>query len=131
MTGCLSPCAITDLAGDAAMVVSELVTNAIRAGASSIVLEVGRVGGMFRITVIDDAAGVPKLAEPDPTAVAGRGLRIVDALSARWGVEEAAVGKRVWAELDLTRTSTESDHRETGGVAGQTGQPADDRMATG
>jgi anti-sigma regulatory factor (Ser/Thr protein kinase) len=122
---------MTDLAGDAAMVVSELVTNAIRAGASSILLEVGRVGGMFRITVVDDAAGVPKLAEPDPTAVAGRGLRIVDALSARWGVEEASAGKRVWADLDLTQTSTDAADGNAGGIAGQAGRPLEDRMATG
>src|SRR5690348_14346845 len=49
VTGGLSPYAMEDLAGDAAMVVSELVTNAIRAGASTIRLDVGRVGGLFRI----------------------------------------------------------------------------------
>lgn len=113
------------------MVVSELVTNAIRADASTIQLEVGRVGGLFRITVIDDAHGTPKLAEPDPTAPAGRGLRIVDALSARWGVEPAGTGKRVWAELDLAHTSTEIAHGEAGGVAGRTVRPLDDRMAAG
>jgi anti-sigma regulatory factor (Ser/Thr protein kinase) len=120
-----------DLAGDAAMVVSELVTNAIRAGASTIELEVGRVGGLFRITVIDDAEGTPKPAEPDPTAAAGRGLRIVGALSARWGVEPVGAGKRVWAELDLTHTSTETAHGQAGGVAGRTVRPLDDRMAAG
>ena len=113
------------------MVVSELVTNAIRADASTIQLEVGRVGGLFRIGVIDDAHGTPKLAEPDPTAPAGRGLRIVDALSARWGVEPAGTGKRVWAELDLAHTSTEIAHGEAGGVAGRTVRPLDDRMAAG
>ena len=115
LAGGLSPYAMEDLAGDAAMVVSELVTNAIRAGASTIRLDVGRVGGLFRITVIDDADGMPILSEPDPSAVAGRGLRIVDALSARWGVEPSNGRKRVWADLDLSNPATDGLH---GGLSG-------------
>lgn len=128
LTGGLSSYAMDELAGDAAMVVSELVTNAIRAGASTIRLDVGRIGRLFRITVIDDANGMPSLSEPDPSAVAGRGLRIVDSLSARWGVEPSDGRKRVWADLDLTHPATDGLH---GGVVGRSVRRIDDRMAAG
>lgn len=91
-----------DMAGfadDAALVVSELVTNAIRAHASTIELEVGRTGNLFLIAVTDDAAELPAMVDLEPTAVAGRGLHIVDVLSANWGVDADGGRKRVWAQL--------------------------------
>jgi hypothetical protein len=113
------------LAGDAAIVVSELVTNAIRAGAATIRLEVGRSGDAFRIAVADDAAGVPILAEADPTAEGGRGLHIVNALSTQWGVEPGEWGKRVWADVALSAPATDAVARA------RSARPVGERRAAG
>ena len=58
--------------------------------------------GALRITVTDHGhSGVmPTLREPGYTGPGGGGLRIVDALSHRWGTEQHG-GTVVWAELPL------------------------------
>lgn len=107
----MSASAMAGFADDAALVVSELVTNAIRAHASVIELEVGRVGGLFLIAVTDDAAELPAMTELQPTAVTGRGLHIVDVLSSQWGVDAGAGCKRVWAQLPVPVTRRNGDSR--------------------
>ena len=97
-----------DTLADAAMITSELVTNAIRAGATTIrlLVEPGGRPGCHRIVVIDDADGVVAAVDPAPLATSGRGLHIVAALAVAWGVQPGPGGKRVWAELrapDVTR----------------------------
>jgi hypothetical protein len=42
------------------------------------------------------------VAELDQDAPRGRGIRIVQGLAARWGVDDHEDGKRVWAELALS-----------------------------
>jgi hypothetical protein len=56
----------------------------------------------LRLSIIDDAAGVPTLTQPLPAAIRGRGLFIVEALSRRWGVDRSAAGKEAWAEFALS-----------------------------
>ena len=97
-----------DLVGDATMITSELVTNAIRAGAGTIRLHLelredslDGLGRRFRIAVIDDAEGEVTPRNPHPLSTNGRGLHIVGALASEWGVLPAPGGKQVWAELDL------------------------------
>jgi anti-sigma regulatory factor (Ser/Thr protein kinase) len=90
-----------------ALITSELVTNAIRAGARRIHLRIERRPGRVRIAVIDDADGAvvpgPELSShaADPLASAGRGLRLVAAYASAWGVSDGPEGKQVWAHLDL------------------------------
>jgi anti-sigma regulatory factor (Ser/Thr protein kinase) len=86
---------------DAAMVTSELVTNALRAGAARIRLQLGTDDTVLRIGVRDDATGTVESTQTDPLALDGRGLRIVDMLADRWGVDELPTGKLVWADLSL------------------------------
>jgi anti-sigma regulatory factor (Ser/Thr protein kinase) len=88
---------------DALVVVSELVSNAVRHARTSMEVSLSvNLAGSVRIAVVDDAP--PFLAEPAPPPDAsqsgGRGLFFVDALSVRWGVEALPHGKAVWAELD-------------------------------
>jgi serine/threonine-protein kinase RsbW len=90
-----------ELIDDAAMITSELVTNSIRAGATTIRLQVKQNGATFRIGVVDDADGDVVPTEPQPLAVNGRGLYIVAALAQQWGVEPRPTGKLVWADLTL------------------------------
>ena len=89
-----------DLAADAELVVSELVTNALLHGDGQCEFRVSLSDAALRIQVIDAGAGMP-----DPRTVGqrdehGRGLLLVSALCAAWGVEALpGGGKMVWAEL--------------------------------
>jgi len=97
---------------DAAAVISELVTNAIRYGLGSeprtstadgrIELVLLRLAGAVVCLVTDPSPEAPVLLEPDEAAERGRGLRIVDSLSSRWGWMPLGDGcKAVWAALPL------------------------------
>ncbi|MFF9346757.1 ATP-binding protein [Streptomyces sp. NPDC014734] len=95
--------------GDAALLVSELATNALLHGAGPERLFRVRlilVPGALRIEVSD--AGVERPRERGERVGAGdetgRGLLIVSQVADRWGAESRVVGKTVFAELDLTRT---------------------------
>lgn len=89
----------------AMVVVSELVTNAVVHGGGMIRVVVLPTASGARVEVTDRGAGMPALAPFLPRAdgavqVGGWGLRIVEALSSRWGVRRNEVGKTVWAEID-------------------------------
>jgi anti-sigma regulatory factor (Ser/Thr protein kinase) len=94
-----------DLVGfteDVEMVASELVTNAIKhAGASKFGLEVMRLAGPGAVAVIvTDPSPQPPVKRDAPAgAEHGRGLNIVDSLSASWGWRPEDPGKAVYAIL--------------------------------
>lgn len=87
--------------GDLEVVASELLTNAIVHGRTTSVATCRLlVPGYVEIAVNDDGPGEPRLGDPDDRQETGRGLRIVEALSASWGVEDIPDdGKTVWARL--------------------------------
>ena len=79
------------------LMVSELATNCIRHTDSGFELTITRTGGDIRIEATDGAGGTPEMRSPRPTDPSGRGLKIIDMLSAEWGVDHrAATGKTVW-----------------------------------
>jgi anti-sigma regulatory factor (Ser/Thr protein kinase) len=84
---------------DATLLVSELVTNAVKFGPDEqIRLIVDADGARTRFTVHDAGLGpLPAIRDEDP-AHGGHGLRLVDAVADRWGVERGST--RVWFELD-------------------------------
>ncbi|MEU8238153.1 ATP-binding protein [Actinoplanes missouriensis] len=84
-------------AADVAVVVSELVTNAVQHGAGSVVLEIEAYGDQVIVSVADGSSVVPRRREPDGRG--GRGLALIEALTRRWHVEEHQGGKRVRAEI--------------------------------
>ena len=89
---------------DAVLLVSELVTNAVKYGPEDgdIRLIISEDETRVRVTVHDTGSGpLPELRPPDrmPHEGGGHGLRIVDRVADRWGVERGSV--RVWFELDL------------------------------
>jgi sigma-B regulation protein RsbQ len=86
---------------DAVLVVSELVTNAVRAGAETCSVELQLAAESIGIVVFDDAPGSPHLAPADQLAEHGRGLPIVDALAQRWRVRQLGSGKQVEVELGV------------------------------
>ena len=88
---------------DALLVVSELAANALTHAQSSYRVRLSANDVVLRIEVTDEGFGTP---EPQPlteTEEHGRGLHLVGALAASWGMEsaDAGDGKRVWAELVL------------------------------
>ena len=95
--------AVTD---DAALAVSELVTNAINAGATTVTVGLMIHHDHLRLAVSDNAAGIPQMRTPSPHATGGRGLRITAQLARDWGTATTRDGKQVWAELSLEPTTT-------------------------
>jgi anti-sigma regulatory factor (Ser/Thr protein kinase) len=91
------------LADDATVVVSELVTNAVlhAGGDGALRLEISAdQNGTLRIAISDGSSLEPTMQELTDDAEGGRGLQIVQRLSARWGVEDGpSGGKRIWVEL--------------------------------
>lgn len=86
---------------DVSLVVSELVTNAVRAGCDRLTVRLSIDGDRMRLAVIDDGGGTPVRQQLRGDATSGRGLAIVGALSCAWGVRRLETGKEVWADLAL------------------------------
>ena len=91
----------------AALLVSELATNAVRhAGGGSFVVEVLTFPdeGRLWIGVTDGDAGLPVLRTPAVTEERGRGLQLISTLADRWGARRrrAVPEKTVWFELGYT-----------------------------
>jgi len=87
------------LVDDAALVLSELATNAVVHAASSFSIEVRGEATGLRIAVTDERPLVATPAEQGLIPRTGHGLGLTDALCTRWGVEGTPGGKVVWAEL--------------------------------
>ncbi|GAA1120226.1 ATP-binding protein [Nocardiopsis composta] len=98
--------------GDAALVVSELLSNALRHAAPLPApfppdcvqvawrLEPDEAGALLEISVRDGGAStLPRIARPSISALGGRGLGIVEHLAARWGTEVEDEVTTVWAVL--------------------------------
>ncbi len=88
-----------ELAADAALLVSELATNALRHACSDFTVSLTRDGDVVRIAVGDTSGDAPRVLHVDERAAGGRGLRLVDAISQRWGHHRSDRGKLVWIEL--------------------------------
>jgi anti-sigma regulatory factor (Ser/Thr protein kinase) len=85
-----------DWLGGVAVIVTELVTNAVRHASGCPVLDLD-VNGSVMLTVTDRSPVHPQIREPDENG--GRGLVIVGALGRRWGTRDHETGKQVWVEL--------------------------------
>jgi len=101
------------LAEDAAVIVSELVTNALlhgcakSAAADQVELLLWRRAGQMVCAVTDPGPQAPVLVLPEPLAEAGRGLQVVQALSVTWGwTRLGGRRKMVWAALRLPRAQS-------------------------
>ncbi|MEW9549356.1 ATP-binding protein [Nonomuraea sp. NPDC050783] len=91
---------VGEIAFDAQLVVSELVTNAIRHGGGAAQLRLLCHGPELACVVTDHSQSVPVTAAPDVFSEYGRGLRLVDALCSTWGwLSTGSARKLVWAVL--------------------------------
>ncbi|MER6536709.1 SpoIIE family protein phosphatase [Streptomyces sp900105755] len=83
------------------LVVSELVTNAIRYGAHPIGLRLIHDTATLICEVSDTSHTAPHLRRAKTWDEGGRGLLLVAQLTQRWGTRHTAEGKTIWAELSL------------------------------
>lgn len=82
----------------AAVIVSELVTNAVQhSNGDSVPISMTADGRSVLLSVADNSAETPRRRRPDDRG--GRGLMLIDALSVRWYVQDERAGKRVHVEL--------------------------------
>jgi anti-sigma regulatory factor (Ser/Thr protein kinase) len=92
------------LADTAELLVSELVTNAVRASQAlpSAVVGLWLVSDGHSIVahVRDDSDVMPEPQDADPDSASGRGLLLVEALGKDWGAYPKATGKAVWVLID-------------------------------
>lgn len=84
---------------DLELAVTELITNAVRAGAHLVEVRLDSPDPAFCLQVSDDAPGMPVRGEAGPRDLHGRGLQIVADLSEAWGTMTTESGKTVWARF--------------------------------
>ncbi|MEV0242685.1 SpoIIE family protein phosphatase [Streptomyces sp. NPDC050674] len=82
------------------LIVSELVTNALRYGGAPIELRLIRDSTLI-CEVSDGSSTAPHLRRARVFDEGGRGLLLVAQLAERWGTRQTATGKTIWAEQPL------------------------------
>ncbi|WP_210586072.1 SpoIIE family protein phosphatase [Streptomyces sp. GESEQ-35] len=92
---------LEELAFTTELVVSELVTNAIRHSSGPVRLRLIRERALV-CEVLDGGATAPHLRHPRTTDEGGRGLLLVSQFTQRWGTRFVPEGKIIWAEQSLT-----------------------------
>lgn len=88
-----------DLVETAALLASEVLTNAVLYAPPPVAVRMHLVGERVRITVVDSAAAPPVMREGDATG--GWGLHLVERGAADWGFHREGAGKCVWFDVDL------------------------------
>ncbi len=96
---------LAELIPTAELLVSELVTNAVRYAQGKIGLRLVLEGGLV-CEVLDDSAALPRLRYPGDDDERGRGLQIVSRVAQRWGTRRTPSGKVVWCELPVPNGRT-------------------------
>ena len=97
------PVLSTALVDMVVLIASELVTNAVQAGATAIEVDVDVTSERLELVVIDDADGWPMPTSAGVDDTAGRGLNIVAQLADSWDAVTLAHGKAVtatWFDVD-------------------------------
>ena len=91
----------SEVAGCAALLTSELVTNAVLHAGTPICVTLHLLPDRIRVDVADHSSAVPALKDYGRDAATGRGLTLFNTLASSWGVETTAGGKIVWFELPV------------------------------
>lgn len=107
-----------ELVDVATLLVSEVVTNSLLHAGTEIHLSCQPSGVGVRVEVFDGSPLVPTVRHYDPEASTGRGLALVSALAASWGVDCEDGGKTLWFELgnDEVGDQVSASHAPTGSV---------------
>lgn len=88
-----------ELVDVAELLTSELASNCVRHAQTEFEVRICSAEEV-RIEVRDSGGGTPRVHTPSLSETSGRGLRIVEAMARRWGVEQEPSGKTVWFTLD-------------------------------
>jgi two-component sensor histidine kinase len=101
VTDALTAWELMQLKDTAALVLSELVSNAVNhaRGEGMRVSVIRRADRRVRLSVIDRDRTRPRVRPMTMDGEGGRGLVLIDAVSVAWGVDVLPGGKRVWADL--------------------------------
>ncbi|MFH8732266.1 MULTISPECIES: SpoIIE family protein phosphatase [unclassified Streptomyces] len=89
---------LEELTDSVELLVSEVVTNAVRYASRPVTLRLLRTD-VLRCEVGDDVPQLPRLRQARATDEGGRGLYLVNRLARRWGATRLSTGKVVWFEL--------------------------------
>jgi two-component sensor histidine kinase len=100
----------TEVVDIVALLVTELVTNAVLHARTELHLEIDVHREVVVLRVFDGSTRAPVIRHYGIDDVTGRGVALVDALASRWGVETTPTGKCVWCEIAiLDRTSNDGE----------------------
>ncbi|MHA7959644.1 SpoIIE family protein phosphatase [Streptomyces sp. L500] len=91
---------LEELTDGVELLVSEVITNAVRYAERPITLRLLRTD-VLRCEVGDDVPQLPRLRQARPSDEGGRGLYLVNKMARRWGATRLSTGKVVWFELPL------------------------------
>jgi serine phosphatase RsbU (regulator of sigma subunit) len=91
---------LTELEDSVELLVSEVVTNAVRYAERPVTVRLLRTD-VLRCEVGDDVPLLPRLRQAGPSDEGGRGLYLVQRLARRWGATRLGTGKLVWFEVTL------------------------------
>lgn len=94
----LSRWGLDDLSDEVELLVSEVVTNAVRYAERPVTLRLLRTD-ILRCEVGDDSPQLPRQRRARETDEGGRGLFLVNRLARRWGATRLSTGKVVWFEM--------------------------------
>ncbi|GII28604.1 ATP-binding protein [Planotetraspora mira] len=87
----------------AELLADELITNALRHAWGKPLLTLSLIDGALRCEVNDLSPELPRMRLPDAGEEHGRGLQLLEQLSARWGSVLTYTGKVVWFEITAAR----------------------------
>jgi anti-sigma regulatory factor (Ser/Thr protein kinase) len=92
----LAAIGIVDPTGDAELITSELVTNAVIHARTPITVRIVPNDEGARVEVVDGSELMPGPRTATVASRGGRGLTLVDHLARAWGVNRTTAGKTVW-----------------------------------
>jgi serine phosphatase RsbU (regulator of sigma subunit)/anti-sigma regulatory factor (Ser/Thr protein kinase) len=99
---------LEDLVPVTELLVSELVTNAIKYANGEILLRLVLETESLVCEVHDSSPALPRVLQVDKDAENGRGLHVVSQLAARWGARRTHSGKVVWCEQTVPEAVMEA-----------------------
>jgi GAF domain-containing protein len=91
---------LEDLIPTTELLVSELVTNAVKYSRGDVTLRLVNEKALV-LEVLDNSGALPRLRQASSDDENGRGLQVVRQLAHRWGARRTATGKVVWCQQPL------------------------------